>query len=376
MSDSGNNEAGPSSTPLFKKRSRGAGNGGRGIARPSVALSQDHAGSSEAAERHADPASTSKSQSAEQSTSNPTTTRTGIDDNSSESGDESTPVQDLIALRALSRKPTGIELDRLNKGERKKKHKKKNSSSSTLGGGGGGAEGKEDKWAQHMQRGGLVDKDDENDHNNSDDEDASGARRLVRKNNFQGETGTVDVDKHMMAYIEQEMRKRTGWDASRLDNSDPSSIRAAINNPEDDLYRVAEKYMALQRQVQPETSQEEKEGNVALSAAMLSSIPEVDLGIDSRLRNIEQTEKAKRLFYDSNSSSRHTAGSSMSSTATNRNENGDEAFAAARFLRPKHHTMSDTDATKSSTRTRPERRQMATDQLVLDRFKKRQKHFR
>lgn len=32
-----------------------------------------------------------------------------------------TSVQDLVALRQLARKPTGIELSRLNKGERPKK---------------------------------------------------------------------------------------------------------------------------------------------------------------------------------------------------------------------------------------------------------------
>ncbi len=80
----------------------------------------------------------------------------------------------------------------------------------------------------------------------------------------------------MMAYIEQEMNKRTG--ASSLDASSTESIQKAINNPQDQLYAVAEKYRQLQRSIKPEQSQEEREGNVALSAAMLSSIPEVDLG--------------------------------------------------------------------------------------------------
>lgn len=41
-----------------------------------------------------------------------------------------------------------------------------------------------------------------------------------------------------------------------------------------------------------------EEGNVTLSTAMLTAIPEVDLGIDNRLKNIEETEKAKRALFE------------------------------------------------------------------------------
>ena len=35
-----------------------------------------------------------------------------------------------------------------------------------------------------------------------------------------------------------------------------------------------------------------------LSAQMLSGIPEVDLGIESKIQNIERTEKAKRKLIE------------------------------------------------------------------------------
>jgi hypothetical protein len=81
-----------------------------------------------------------------------------------------------------------------------------------------------------------------------------------------------------MAFIEEEMKKRRGGTGVTLGSE--TDVRAAVNNPEDELYEVAEKYKALQRSIKPEISQEEREGNVALSAAMLSSIPEVDLGME------------------------------------------------------------------------------------------------
>lgn len=105
---------------------------------------------------------------------------------------------------------------------------------------------------------------------------------------------------YRMAYIEQEMKKRTTNPSSSSSSStlNQTSLLAAVNNPEDALYALAEKYKELSRSIKPEQTQEEREGNVALSAAMLSSIPEVDLGIDTRMKNIQDTERAKRDFYE------------------------------------------------------------------------------
>ena len=110
-----------------------------------------------------------------------------------------------------------------------------------------------------------------------------------------------------MAYIEAELaKKRGGQDATA--SSDSSAAKPF--DPRDELKGKLEK--------------EEEEGNVTLSTGMLMGIPEVDLGIESenllaftsmtlrlltrifwsgahstKLKNIEQTEKAKRLLYES-----------------------------------------------------------------------------
>lgn len=69
-----------------------------------------------------------------------------------------------------------------------------------------------------------------------------------------------------MAYIEAELQKRKG-PGEVLDTD--KEIRSL--DPRDELYKIAEKYKSEKKPV--------VEGNVTLSAAMLTAIPEVDLGI-------------------------------------------------------------------------------------------------
>lgn len=67
---------------------------------------------------------------------------------------------DLLALRALQRKPAGIELDKLNKGERKKRKKKGKKDNQT----------EEEKWQEQMAQGGLVTKSMGAEHEDEDEE--------------------------------------------------------------------------------------------------------------------------------------------------------------------------------------------------------------
>lgn len=70
-----------------------------------------------------------------------------------------------------------------------------------------------------------------------------------------------------MAYIEEELRKRK----PTSENVEISKELRSLD-PRDELYKVAEKYRVEKKQ--------QEEGNVMLSAAMLTAIPEVDLGIE------------------------------------------------------------------------------------------------
>jgi len=119
-----------------------------------------------------------------------------------------------------------------------------------------------------------------------------------------------------MAFIEAELAKKRGVD--------PTVAAAAAKSldPRDELYRVAEKYKFadVEEKVKTKQDKEEEEGNITLSTGMLMGIPEVDLGIEYvsnfpisvsltdkvnfraysiKLKNIEDTEKAKRNLYDS-----------------------------------------------------------------------------
>jgi len=194
----------------------------------------------------------------------------------------------------------------------------------------------------------------------TDQDDEQKARNIVRSNNFTQQTNALDVDKHMMAYIEEGLKKKRG--ERGIKDDDPKED--APYDPLEELFKVGDRY-----KLQPKTTDEE--GNVTNSAAMLTAIPEVDLGMDVRLRNIEETEKAKRVVADERRA-RLQQGSS-----------NEPDLGATRFYRPHQHQRSDAEALRvaklaaqgievSETRQpRGDRRETATDEQVMERFKKR-----
>jgi len=97
---------------------------------------------------------------------------------------------------------------------------------------------------------------------------------------FASETNRCDIDLPMLSYIEEGMAKRKGLTAIDEENGD-SKKRSA----EDSLYELPEHIKAL-------TTRKKTEDMI--SSSMLSGIPEVDLGIEVRIRNIEATEDAKQ----------------------------------------------------------------------------------
>ncbi|CAG8626388.1 14186_t:CDS:2 [Funneliformis mosseae] len=217
--------------------------------------------------------------------------------------DVSETIEELIELRKFRRRPQGIDADKLSKGEAKAKKKKKD----------------EDPWK--LTVGGLVDLDEQ--------------------------TNALDVDKHMMAYIEEEMRKRRGQ-RSDSKNDDEIVVSSKPLNPQDELFQAPDHLRIESKPI--------SEGNVQLSTTMLTAIPEVDLGIDVRLKNIEETEKAKRKMLEQ----RHQKPKDEKDTFE-----GSNFSATNRFYRTRP-TQNQTSANKNG-----QRREMATDDLVAERFKKR-----
>ncbi|WWC89920.1 uncharacterized protein L201_004849 [Kwoniella dendrophila CBS 6074] len=269
-----------------------------------------------------------------------------------EEGDTGRTIEDLVLLRKLrkSQAQLGIDLEKLNRGEQEKKGKNKKKEldasekyglqAGPSGGGGGGGDDKDD------------DLDNENDK----------AKRLVRSNNFTQQTNALDVDKHMMAYIENELAKRRG-ETSKNENSDINL--KDLHDPQAELYKLAEKYKMNHQNQIVKNQKLDDEGNVTNSLGMLTSIPEVDLGMDNRLRNIEMTEKAKREMMENRKQAAAEAAQKSKE---------EEDYAAARFYRPNQRVASDIYAIQEAKRAEAglaPRAENATDEQVYERFKKR-----
>jgi len=197
------------------------------------------------------------------------------------------------------------------------------------------------------------------DEEEDEEEKEARARRVVRANNFTQQTNTLDVDKHMMAYIEENLKVRS---KPREDSDEDDNAHV---DPQEALYNIADRWKVEKQK--PTTDV----GSVTNSLTMLTAIPEVDLGMDTRLKNIEETEKAKRVVAEERQERK-------------RSNNDEEHLAASRFYRPNLRTKSDADilrdakleamgmpAQDNSPRRTAERTQKATDEIVMERFKKR-----
>jgi len=183
--------------------------------------------------------------------------------------------------------------------------------------------------------------------------DEAKARRLVRSNNFTQQTNALDVDKHMMAYIEENIKLRRGEANATQDDDRPY-------DPQEELFRI-DTQLDLRRK-------RGEEGSVGNSLSMLTAIPEVDLGMDTRLKNIEDTEKAKRQVADERKDKPRAS---------------NDDLVANRFYRPNAGKTSDASllrnakleamglAPEPSSKATTSRKEVATDEAVMERFKKR-----
>ncbi|TRM67908.1 hepatocellular carcinoma-associated antigen 59-domain-containing protein [Schizophyllum amplum] len=251
--------------------------------------------------------------------------------------DEKLSLADLIELRKLRKAHEGIDAKKLSQGDRKKR---KRAAPEEQGG---------------LRKGARVEPAEDEE---TEEGKTAKARRVVRNNNFTQQTNTLDIDKHMMAYIEQNLTVR-----GRPQDPDDEQTQGPLD-PQEALYKLSDRWM-LTKQNAPE------DGSVTNSMTMLTAIPEVDLGMDARLKNIEETEKAKRLIAEEKQGRKLT---------------DEEAhLVATRFYRPHLKTKSDADIMRDAKleamgmqpkdqerrRSGQDRPQMATDEMVMERFKKR-----
>jgi hypothetical protein len=117
-------------------------------------------------------------------------------------------------------------------------------------------------------------------------------------NNFAKETNQRDEDAEMQKFIEEQLKlkkeaeklKQVKSEAPDAENSNFINASLKYKRPEDALFDVP-KYLI--------ESASKNRSEESLSEQMLSGIPEVDLGIEERIRNIEETEKAKQRLFQS-----------------------------------------------------------------------------
>ncbi|KAF0464694.1 hepatocellular carcinoma-associated antigen 59-domain-containing protein [Gigaspora margarita] len=251
----------------------------------------------------------------------------------------SEPIEDLIELRKLRRRHQGIDAEKLMKGEARVKKKKKD----------------EDPWK--LTTGGIVDLEAVREAEKEEEEEEDSAERKIMLDSFTKQTNALDVDKHMMAFIEDEMRKRRGQISDSKNEVEDAEHTDPLN-PQDELFQAPDHLRIESKPI--------SEGNVQLSTTMLTAIPEVDLGIDVRLKNIEETEKAKRKLLEQ----RHQKPKEEDDTFE-----GSNFSATNRFYRTRT-TVSDHERNQQEQVNQPhykvgQRREMATDDIVAERFKKR-----
>ncbi|KAL0829842.1 hypothetical protein ABMA28_003325 [Loxostege sticticalis] len=106
---------------------------------------------------------------------------------------------------------------------------------------------------------------------------------------FSAETNKRDEDEEMMKYIEEQLAKRKeghNQDRKEYDNNDSLKYLS----PEEAAL------LSLPEHLRMSSTHRSEE---MLSNQMLSGIPEVDLGIDAKIKNIEATEEAKmKLLWE------------------------------------------------------------------------------
>ncbi|TPX51818.1 hypothetical protein SeMB42_g00519 [Synchytrium endobioticum] len=182
---------------------------------------------------------------------------------------------------------------------------------------------------------------------------------------FTTQSNAMDTDALMRDFIERELRKKRGTDVMTDDGSSGASSKPDEEENEDDPFYIPAHLRIPKMRV--------KEGNLTTSTSMLTSIPEVDLGIQNKLKNIEETEMAKQRATEEKAAKPKDPIAYLGSTLA----------AAERFWTGKSGPMpidvsaayGGADPIKQKKKRRndgnDQRGLKATDDIAVERFKKR-----
>eukprot|EP00262_Sarcandra_glabra_P006889 TRINITY_DN19453_c0_g2_i1.p1 TRINITY_DN19453_c0_g2~~TRINITY_DN19453_c0_g2_i1.p1 ORF type:complete len:271 (-),score=80.06 TRINITY_DN19453_c0_g2_i1:186-998(-) len=188
---------------------------------------------------------------------------------------------------------------------------------------------------------------------------------LVLQDTFALETAVTVEDPNMLKYVEQELAKKRGKNVD-----DANQVENDLKRAEDELYAIPD-HLKVKRRNSEESSTQWTTG-----------IAEVQLPIEYKLRNIEETEAAKRLLQDKRLVGRsRTELNIPSSYSADYFQRGRDYAEKLRREHPElYKEKSGQDngtGTKSADTTNADvagRRQAATDEFMLERFRKRERH--
>jgi hypothetical protein len=187
---------------------------------------------------------------------------------------------------------------------------------------------------------------------------------LVLQDTFAQETAVTIEDPNMLRYVETELAKKRGKmiDAGKGEEADHV----------DELYTV------------PDHLKVKKKNSEESSTQWTTGIAEVQLPIEYKLRNIEETEAAKKMLQEKRLANKQKSDSNIpSSYSADYFQRGREHDEKLRREHPGSHKDRDsrhnetaggkaTD-TKISEGPAAGRREAASDELILQRFRKREK---
>lgn len=186
---------------------------------------------------------------------------------------------------------------------------------------------------------------------------------LVLQDTFAQETAVMVEDPNMLKYVEQELAKKRG---KNIDAT--NQVENDLKRAEDELYKIPE-HLKVKRRNSEESSTQWTTG-----------IAEVQLPIEYKLRNIEETEAAKKLLQEKRlmgqAKSEFSIPSSYSADYFQRGRDYAEKLRREHPELYKDRSSQDDGAGSkpAENNTDATRREAATDEFMLERFRKRERH--
>lgn len=135
-------------------------------------------------------------------------------------------------------------------------------------------------------------------------------------NNFARETNQRDEDAEMQKFIDEQinLKKQLESEAQAYNEDGTPRLKPTSDSTVSKFKRPEDALFDLPKYLIENTSKHRSEES--LSEQMLSGIPEVDLGVEERIRNIEDTEKAKQTLITHRSAGQSSMGGKYKKVAS------------------------------------------------------------